>query len=269
MDKYYPYGEIIRSKENPKIKLYKKLVGSKKERYAYKLFVLEGSRLISDALDSGAAIRQIYLAESSAEKYLQSFENIGNDIKINIVSDEIGRYVSATENTQGIFAQCSFSDNTKASGKLRKGGKYAVLYKLQDPGNVGMIIRTADALGLDGVILCGSCDIYNPKTVRATMGSMFRIPVFSDIEEDDLFTALDAAHIRSCAAVVGGDAHDVKSVGLGGFGAVFIGNEGNGLESGVIDKCSDKITIKMSGNAESLNAAMAAGIIMWELMRCE
>lgn len=192
-----------------------------------------------------------------------------DNLKISIVSDEIGNYISATENTQGIFAQCSFTDNTSVSGKIKKGGRYAVLYGIQDPGNAGMIVRTADALGLDGVIFCESCDIYNPKTIRATMGSVFRIPVFRDVDEDSLFAALSNAGINSFAAIVDPEACDVKKADFRSGGAVFIGNEGNGLDSDIIAKCSDKITIRMSGNAESLNAAMAAGIIMWELMRCE
>ncbi len=264
------YGEIIKSKDNPKIKLYKKLSNSKKERYRYKLFVLEGSRLVFDAVKSNADIRQIYFTSSAAQKYSEELEKLSDsNINVNIISDEMGNYISATECTQGVFAQCSFSDNTSVNGKIKNGGKYAVLYKLQDPGNAGMIIRTADALGLDGVIFCESCDVYNPKVVRSTMGSMFRIPVFRDVLVDELFIALDDADIKSFAAVVDSDAQDVKAVSFKNGGAVFIGNEGNGLDGDIINKCTEKITIKMSGNTESLNAAMASGIMMWELVRDE
>lgn len=264
------FGEIIRSKDNPKIKLFRKLMNSKKDRMRYKLFVLEGSRLVFDAVKSGAAVRQIYFTESALLKYCDEIEEkISSDIKITVISDDIGKYISATENTQGVFAECSFSDNTSVSGFIKSDGKYAVLYKLQDPGNAGMIIRTADALGLDGVIFCESCDVYNPKVVRATMGSMFRIPVYRDVNEDELFTALDDAGVKSYAAVVDLSANDVKSTDFSAGGAVFIGNEGNGLDADITAKCTGKITIRMSGNTESLNAAMAAGIIMWELMRSE
>lgn len=263
------FGEVIRSKDNPKIKLFRKLMTSKKERYRYKLFVLEGSRLVFDAVKSGAGIRQIFFTQSAAEKYGNEIEKLPEDIKLSIISDETGNYISATEHTQGVFAQCSFSDNTSVSGKLKSCGKYAVLYKLQDPGNAGMIIRTADALGLDGVIFCESCDVYNPKAVRATMGSMFRVPVYRDINGDELFSALSDAQIESFAAVVDSDAKDVKKTDFSRGAAVFIGNEGNGLDREITAKCGKRITIKMNGNTESLNAAMAAGIIMWELMRCE
>ncbi len=263
------FGEIIKSKDNPKIKLYKKLLNSKKERYTYRLFALEGSRLIFDALKSNAGITQIYFTQTAFEKYCNDIENFDDDIKINIISDEIGKHISATENTQGVFALCKFSDNTNIIGNLTVNGKYAVLYKLQDPGNAGMIIRTADALGLDGVIFCESCDIYNPKVVRSTMGSMFRIPIYRDVNLNDLFLALSDAKLKSFAAVVSSDAFDVKKTDFSEGGAVFIGNEGNGLDSEITEMCSQSITIKMNGNTESLNAAMAAGIIMWELMRSD
>ncbi len=263
------FGETIRSKDNPKIKLYKKLVSLKKERYRYRLFTLEGSRLVFDAVSSGAKIEQIYVSESAVEKYIGELEQLPDEIKVSIISDDIGKSISATENTQGIFAQCRFGDNTSVCGKIKSGGRYAVLYRLQDPGNAGMIIRTADALGLDGVIFCESCDVYNPKVVRATMGSMFRIPVFRDVNEDELFSALSDAGVKSYAAVVDENVADVKSMDFKNGGAVFIGNEGNGLNEAVTAKCSGRITVRMNGNTESLNAAMAAGIIMWELIRGE
>ncbi len=264
------FGEVIRSKDNPKIKLFRKLMSSKKERMRYKLFVLEGSRLVFDALKSGAAVRQIYFTESALLRYCDIIEEkVSSDIRVNVISDDMGKYISATENTQGVFAECSFSDNTSVAGHIKSRGRYAVLYKLQDPGNAGMIIRTADALGLDGVIFCESCDVYNPKVVRATMGSMFRVPVFRDVNEDELFTELDNAAVKSYAAVVDSSACDVKTTDFSDGGAVFIGNEGNGLDADITAKCSEKITIRMSGNTESLNAAMAAGIIMWELMKSE
>lgn len=132
-----------------------------------------------------------------------------------------------------------------------------------------MIIRTADALGLDGVIFTESCDIYNPKVVRSTMGSIFRIPVYRDIPADDVFAAMDSAEINTYAAVVDRDAVDIKTVDFRNGGGIVIGNEGNGLPEEIILKCTQRITIKMNGNIDSLNAAMATGIIMWELMKFE
>lgn len=267
-NEYYEGYKLIKSTENPSLKLFRRIISSKKERMHYRLFPLEGLRLVSDALKSNAPIKKIFITESAYEKYaFRLFDNDLNNIEIIIITDELGRKIADTENPQGIFAVCGFINDVGL--KLKCGGKYIVLYKLQDPGNAGMIIRTADALGLDGVIFCKSCDIYNPKTIRSTMGSLFRIPVYRDIERDELFEALNKAGLKSYASVVDGAECDIKNVDFRNGGAVFIGNEGNGLDSETAIGCTERITIKMSGNAESLNAAMAAGIIMWELMKID
>lgn len=262
--------ETVKSKDNPSIKLFKKLISSKKERMQNSLFVLEGSRLVFDALKSQADIKKIFLTESAKEKF---YEQLAQYSKLNteviVISDELGDKISDTSQTQGIFAECSFRENDSCLEQLKQSGRYVVLYQLQDPGNAGMIIRTADALGLDGVIFSESCDIYNPKVIRSTMGSVFRIPVFRDIPIDDVFIAMNKADILTYAAIVDKNARNIKTVSFKNGGGVFIGNEGNGLPYEISKKCSEQVTIKMCGNTESLNAAMATGIIMWELMKFE
>lgn len=263
-------SEPVTSKDNPSIKLFRKLMTSKKDRMQYKRFALEGSRLVFDALKSNAPVRKIFVTQSALEKYGDYLRNIEcPDINIIVISDELGGKISDTGKTQGIFAECAFIDKTDRLGELKKNGRYAVLYQLQDPGNAGMIIRTADALGLDGVICSESCDIYNPKVVRSTMGSIFRIPVYRDIPVDDVFIAMDNAGISTYAAVVDKNADDIKTIDFSNGGGIIIGNEGNGLPEEIVLKCRERITIKMNGNIDSLNAAMATGIIMWELMKFE
>lgn len=256
----------ITSKDNPLIKHIRKLMTSKKERMFCKEFVLEGSRLVFDALKNNAPVTKILVTASAMGKFEDELEKYKSGEIIHI-SDELGSKISDTGNTQGIFAQCSITGDCGSLKPLKTHGRYAILSGLQDPGNAGMIVRTADAMGLDGVIFSGSCDVYNPKVIRATMGSIFRIPVFSDIDEDEIFMALSSAQIPSYAAVVNPDAKDLKSIDFCNGGAVFIGNEGNGLSEETILKCDESITIKMNGNIESLNAAMATGIIMWELTK--
>lgn len=261
-------SDIITSKDNPSVKLFKKLMTSKKERFQHRLFALEGSRLVFDALKSHAPVRKIFVTQSALVKYGDYFKNF-EGLNIIVISDELGGKISDTGKTQGIFAQCAFIDKTDKLSALKKGGRYAVLYQLQDPGNAGMIIRTADALGLDGVIFSESCDIYNPKVIRSTMGSVFRIPVYRDIPVDCVFTAMDNAGINTYAAVVDRNADDIKTVDFRNGGCIVIGNEGNGLPEEIVIKCTQRVTIKMNGNIDSLNAAMATGIIMWELMKFE
>ena len=262
--------KIITSRDNPSIKLFMKLMSSKKARMQYRMFVLEGVRLVFDAIKSNAPVRKIFVTESALEKNRERFEELDfPEAEIICISDELGDRISGTDKTQGVFAQCGFIDRTDSISKLKKHGRYAVLYQLQDPGNAGMIIRTADALGLEGVIFSESCDIYNPKVIRATMGSVFRIPVFHDVSADDVFMALADAQIQPFAAVIDSDAENIKNVDFSDGGAIFIGNEGNGLPKETVEKCGRKVTIKMSGNTDSLNAAMATGIMMWELMKYE
>lgn len=258
-------SEPITSKDNSAIKHFKKLITSKKERKLCREFALEGSRLVFDALKNNAPVTKILVTVSAAQRYAQQLSEFENADKL-YISDELGDKISDTGTTQGIFAQCEFIDRRNIASSLKLYGRYVVLSGIQDPGNAGMIIRTADALGLDGVILSNSCDIYNPKVVRATMGSLFRIPVFADAPEDEIFMALDSAQIPSYAAVVDKDATNVKYADFTKGGAIFVGNEGNGLTAETVSKCTERITIKMNGNIESLNAAMATGIIMWELM---
>jgi len=148
----------------------------------------------------------------------------------------------------------------------RPGGKYIALENLQDPGNLGAAARTAEALGLDG-LLCGSgCDPYHPKALRASMGALLRLPV---LRTDDLPGALRAAALQCAlpcfAAVPDRDALCVHACDFSHGGIVVIGSEGHGLTKEAIDACEHKITIPMSGRAESLNAAAAATILMWEM----
>ena len=201
---------VITSKDNPSVKLYMKLSSSKKERRNLRLYVLEGFRLIEDAISEKAPVKQLFFTEDAY-------------------------------------------------------GKYVVLHGLQDPGNLGMIIRTADAVGMDGVILSESCELYSPKVIRSTMGSAFRMKIFESRDTDELFSCLEKNGIKSYAAVIDKDAEDLRTIRFDGGCAVFIGNEGNGLPAEISSRCTVRATIRMSGHINSLNAAMATGIFMWEM----
>lgn len=259
----------ITAKDNPYVKLYRKLAGSKKTRMQENSFVLEGCRLVTDALKNGADITRLFVTDSALEKYGEELLRLaGEKCRINSVSDELGEYMAETECPQGVFAVCRMPEQKSLSEFIEGGRSFAVLHRLQDPGNAGMILRTADALGADGVIFCKSCDVYSPKVVRATMGSLFRVPVAVCSDENELFDILEEYGFETDAAVVSGDAELLGKCSYpDGRRAVFIGNEGSGLTEEVISRCTRRITIPMQGNIESLNAAMAAGILMWEMMK--
>ena len=257
---------IITSKDNPVIKLYQKLSSSKKERLQYGLFVLEGLRIVEDALRENSGISHLIMTKNACEKFGAALLQADlRNTKTIVVSNELGNKIASTDATQGVFAICPIP--AAKMPIFRDNGRYAVLYGLQDPGNVGMVIRTADALGIDGVILSQSCDLYSPKVIRATMGSVFRMDITVENDTDKLFGMLKNNNVTTSAAVIDADAEKVTDIVFEGRQAVFIGNEGNGLPRDIALRCDRRATIPMNGTVNSLNAAMAAGIFMWELKK--
>ncbi len=264
----------IVSRDNPKIKKFLKLQSSKKMRQNEGLFVLEGARLCADAFDEHRNGKlQIYCAfasQNALEKYSQFidvtlFDNQKSDVFFTL-DDSLADKISDTKTSQGVFIIAYLPDNSFDSSKIKSDGKYAVLNNLQDPGNVGTILRTADAVGVDGVVLSNNCcDLYNPKVLRSTMGSLFRLNIFVADDFSDVCDCFKSKNVKVLATVVDKDATSLTDVDFSGGCAVVIGNEGNGLSGQDVSLCDEKITIKMNGNINSLNAGMAAGIILWEM----
>lgn len=262
--------EYISSRDNPQVKEYLKLSCNKKSRKESGRFVLEGARLCAEILkERPELLEKVFITDGCKERYGDICSLFENDVpeKIRIISDSVGKALASTEGTQGIFAVCRVLDKISLSSKINNGGKYIALHHIQDPGNLGTIIRTADALGIDAVILCGCCDLYNPKTIRSTMGSLFRLPIIEEASEDKIFEALENAEVDSYAAALAFDSLPLNSCDFSGGGTVWIGNEGNGLTDDVISGCKAKLIIPMKGTIDSFNAAMAACIIMWEMTK--
>ncbi len=261
---------MITARDNAAVKLYRKLANTRKERRKMGLFVLEGLRLTADACCNGAVLRYLFWTEEGYARWRSEQCSIPmSGMRCAMISDAIAAELSQTEHAQGVFAICEIPVPPPLTSLLKKGGTYAVLHQLQDPGNAGMILRTADAMGLDGVIYSACCDIYSPKVVRATMGSLFRVPVCCTSEIESVLEACRSAGIETCAAVVEKNAEPVGQCQFRPGTAVVIGNEGNGLPCEVSAACDRQITIPMHGTIESLNAAMAAGIILWEVKRMQ
>lgn len=253
----------ITAKDNPAVRQYKRLRDQKKMRRTEGLFVAEGLRIVQDALRYPDRLRTLFLTDTAWEKFGETLA-VPDNIKILCIPDAVGKTMADTEHTQGVFAICAMQNRPLL--QLPERGRFLVLCQLQDPGNMGMIIRTADALGIDAVIGCGSCELYNPKVIRATMGSVFRVPFF-ETQENELLSALQTRGILSYAAVPSRQAVPLPECCFESSCAVWIGNEGSGLPENVIDACGKAVTIPMQGGPESLNAAMAAGIFMWEMIR--
>lgn len=263
-------GEYVRitAKDNPAVKRYKKLRDQKKARRTEGLFVAEGLRIACDALEKTGCVQQLFVTDSAWERHGAMLEGkLQETGKLLRISDTVGDTMTDTEHTQGIFAVCRMPEEKALSDILSPDGRYIVLCNLQDPGNMGMILRTADALGVDAVLTCGSCELYSPKVVRATMGSVFRVKVLDCADAQMLLDTMHAQEICTYAAVPAKHAVPLPECHFSGGCAVWIGNEGNGLPEDVIAACKTAVTIPMRGGPESLNAAMAAGILMWEMMR--
>ncbi|MDE7294511.1 MAG: RNA methyltransferase [Oscillospiraceae bacterium] len=253
--------KILTSAENEKIKLYRKLCSDKKARRSLGLFPLEGARLIRDAAAEKGGLKLVFATEKYAGE-LESLAEIYGSENIYMITEELAAKISDTRTPQGIFAVCAVPAVHGKFTEIIPNGRYIILDNLQDPGNMGTILRTADSLGIDGIACCNCCDLFSPKTVRGTMGSLLRVRTMCG-EFEEISEMFRRAGLPIFSAVIDGDAEDIKNCDFSRGGAVIIGNEGSGIPREHIT--GKRITIKMHGNINSLNAAMAAGIIMWVL----
>lgn len=257
--------EKITGKNNELIKGVKKLISSSGERKAEGRFVLEGARLVFDVLNSLYQVSCFLVTENAYEKYKAQCDTlIERSDKAYFISEEIAKKLSDTKNPQGIFAVCKISDKEI---DIVTNGKYIALDNLQDPGNLGTVIRTAEALGIDGVIVGGGCDIYNPKVLRSSMGSVLRLDIIRCNDITEKLSQLKASGFRIYATTPDSNAVPVTEIDFSKGGICVIGNEANGVSDSVINLAHRCITIPMKGRAESLNASAAASVIMWEMLR--
>ncbi len=260
--------EKITSVQNGKIKQISKLVTSSKERKKTGEFVIEGARLCRDAVLSGVEIIEAYFTADALQRYPEDAflvsEKSGASYEI---SSEVAKKLQDTESTQGIFARCKNTGNERMLSSFSAEGKYVVLENVQDPSNLGAIVRTAEALGIDGAVLISCCDVFNPKAERAAMGSLFRLPFARITTADELFSFAQEYNIKTVATVVDPSAEKINEADLSGGVFLIIGNEGNGIQKTTAERSDLRVTIPMKGRAESLNAAMASCIAMWEVLK--
>ncbi len=214
----------------------------------------------------------VFVTTTLIEKKSQELEKLFQTAKCFVITPEIEEKLSQTKSPQGIFAICGKLDKSITLDTMYLRGKYIMLVNLQDAGNVGTIIRTAEAVGIDGVILTKkTCDIFNSKVIRGSMGSVFRMKTLIVDDEFKTIKSLTENGVKTYASVVDNEDDnnivDLSNVGFENPCVLLIGNEGNGLSASLSDKCTNKVTIKMNGNVESLNASMAACILMWEMVK--
>ena len=252
----------ITSKDNALIKLVCSLQGSAKERRKNGLFVLEGLRICTDALENSIQFDKFIISETAAVRLKDEIAVLsGNADKCYIIPDSLFLKIADTDSPQGVLAVAQFPE---IKAEISKKGRYIALENLSDPSNLGAISRTAEALGISGILISGdSCDPYSPKALRASMGTLLRLPIFIC---DNLLEVIKSNELKPYACVVDKTATSISEVSFSDGIAVMIGNEANGL-SDLAKQLSTNITIRMRGNAESLNAAAAAAIAMWEMVK--
>lgn len=258
----------ISSKDNNTVKHIAKLIKNSSYRKENRQFVIEGIRLCTDALDSNVEISAAIFSEQFLEKYSELVNRIVGICESTFVfSDKLFSQISDTKSPQGILCIC----NEKSKDfNIQSNSVYIALERIQDPSNMGTILRTAEALGVKGVVVTEDCcDIFSPKVLRGTMGAAFRLPVKMCKNMADMAEEFNTKNITTIAAVLDKSAVKVTDIQLEDKKtcAIFIGNEGNGLEQVTVEKCKIKVTIPMLGRAESLNASVASGILMWEMLR--
>lgn len=234
-------------------------------------FLCEGARLCRDAARSGLAVERCFFTPRAREKYGEYLEEMlpacGEAVEI---AEHIAPLLSDTKTPQGIFCVCRRQEDLHRGliGFAPKG-PCLVLENLQDPGNLGTVLRTAEALGVSRVFLLGDCcDPWSPKALRASMGAVFRLSLMEGGSAEELCKLLRGQGCRLHAAVPRPDAVPVTELVLSqDLHAVFIGNEGSGLREETVALCDDAVVIPMAGRAESLNASAAATILLWEMCR--
>jgi len=254
---------MITSTSNPQIKRLLQLQKKGKARSEEKVFVVEGLRMYAEVPKK--QVEKVYISESLYNRKKQEL-NL-EDFSFEILSDSVFEHVSDTKTPQGILCVIKQQNYDLQSLLQIEKPHFVVLDNLQDPGNLGTIVRTAEGAGVDAVFMSKDCvDIYNPKTIRSTMGSIYRMPIIYIEDIPKLLETFKEKDIKSYAAHLDGKTFYDKENYRGGT-AILIGNEGNGLRPEVAQKADVWVRIPMCGQVESLNAAIAASIFMFEVSR--
>ncbi len=245
-------GRLITSSENQLFKKIKKLQ-QKRQREKEGLFIVEGKKIIEDRNDSIA----IFVNQDREEELQDSLSNLD----YYVLPKNLFCELSSQENSQGIIAVFSIPES-----KIITTDNIIAVDKIQDPGNMGTIIRTADAAGYKDIILIEGCvDIYNEKCVRSSMGSIFSLN-FIFMKESEFLNYIKESEYKLITTALEEDSIDYRKLTLSEKNCIVFGNEGNGISREILDASSEKVIIPIYGNAESLNVAIAAGILMYKLI---
>lgn len=254
-------SEFITSRKNSDVRMMRELLRSAAYRRETDLFAVEGDHLCGE-LSRHSALECFLYTEKAAHKYPDTVQSaIRKAQRSLVITDELSEYITDTKTPQGMFAVAErFGSPIPENAK-----RLVVLDGVQDPGNVGTIIRAAEAFGTDAVLYSPTCaDKFSPKTLRASMGSVFRIPVQYYSDAENLRGFLNGFTVYG--AMLDETAKRLGEVKFPEKTAIVIGSEGSGISPEIAAVCDEKIYIPIQG-AESLNAAMAASVLLWEISK--
>ncbi len=271
---------IISSRQNPTVKATVGLA-EKKHRRAEKLFRFDGHKLLAEAVKSGLKIEYLLVSEAASAEVLCTVENTPIEgERVYILTAELFERISEEKAPEGVIAVARVPERLHRELDKSKADVYTADSKeklllaesVRDPGNLGTLIRSCAALGIDRLIITDDCaDLYNARTVRAAMGGLFRLEI--DIVAQKalplFIQALRAGGRRIYATALTQDAAPIGTLTLGAGDAFLIGNEGHGLSREAIEACDGCAIIPMSEGSESLNAAVAGAICIWETVRAK
>lgn len=247
----------IESTQNSLVKHWKKLVTQRKEREKSGEFIIEGFHLVEEALKNKEQIVQIIVRDGVDLPLLWAID----DVTIVQVNDAVAKEIAETEKSQGVFAHCK--QKTVTEIEMAAWRRVLLVDAVQDPGNIGTMIRTADGAGIDAVILGKGCaDAYNPKTMRSAQGSHFHIPVVRG-DLDEWIDRLQDDNVKVFGTALE-EAVSYKEVDVNDAFALIVGNEGSGISPQLLAKTDQNVIIPIYGEAESLNVAVATGILLYQ-----
>ena len=246
--------EKISSRKNPLLQQVKKLLSSRAERRKQGLFVGDGTKLLEEAVKYWPGLQTAILSEGVQAQ-------VPEGVRVVRVPEEVMAYISPMETPQGALFLGKLPE--KAEFVPKKG--MLILDGVQDPGNVGTILRTADAMDVPVVLLDGCADPWSWKVIRSTMGAVFRVPVVQ-ASWDEVLQKCREAGIPIGVTALSDRAVDIRNANISDM-ALVIGSEGRGVRQEVLDNADQELIIPMNPHCESLNAAIAAAIVMWEIRR--
>ena len=244
--------EYITSRKNPLMQQVRKLLSSRKEREKAGLFVADGTKLLSEAVKFYSGLHTVILSDGIEAE-------VPDGVRVVRVPEDVMASISPMEAPQGALFLCRLPEKTEFHARTGM----LILDGIQDPGNIGTILRTADALEVPVVLLEGCADPYSHKVVRASMGAVFRTPVIQSTWAE-VQSACKIAGIPVAVTALSDRAEDIRHADLTRM-AVVIGSEGQGVRRQILDSADHELIIPMNPRCESLNAAIAAAIVMWQM----